>query len=72
MGLIVHGLVVFDELAVALPSDDSAARELAAALLERGERPSAVAKELAGRMSMSRNRAYELVQSLAQESEESE
>ncbi|HEX6588522.1 MAG TPA: 16S rRNA (cytidine(1402)-2'-O)-methyltransferase [Longimicrobiales bacterium] len=50
---------------------EDAARALAAALLERGERPSAVAKELVTRMSLSRNRAYELVQELAQ-GEESE
>ena len=51
--------------------DDEAARTLAAALLSRGERPSAVARELADRMSLSRNRAYELVQDLAQDEEES-
>lgn len=48
---------------------DDAARALAAALLARGERPSGVAKELASRMSLPRNRAYELVQELAQEEE---
>ena len=52
--------------------DDDAARALAAALLARGERPSAVAKELVSRMSLSRNRAYELAQELSQESGESE
>lgn len=48
---------------------DDAARVLAAALLARGERPSAVAKELASRMSLPRNRAYELVHELSQEEE---
>lgn len=48
---------------------DDAARVLAAALLARGERPSAVAKELASRMSLARNRAYELVQEMSQEEE---
>jgi len=51
---------------------DAAARALAAALLARGERPSAVAKELVGRISLSRNRAYELVQELAQAGEEAQ
>lgn len=55
----------------AADESDDAARALAAALLARGERPSAVAKEIAARMSLSRNRAYELVQGLAQ-GEESE
>ena len=49
---------------------DDAARALAGALLARGERPSAVAKELVSRMSLPRNRAYELVQDLAQDDEE--
>ena len=48
---------------------DGAARVLAAALLARGERPSAVAKELVSRMSLPRNRAYELVQALSQDEE---
>lgn len=50
---------------------DDAARTLAAALLARGERPSAVARELAERLSLSRNRAYELVQALTKEEGES-
>lgn len=50
---------------------DEVARVLAAALLARGERPSAVARELASRLSMSRNRAYDLVQGLATEESES-
>ncbi|HUF13540.1 MAG TPA: 16S rRNA (cytidine(1402)-2'-O)-methyltransferase [Longimicrobiales bacterium] len=50
---------------------DDAARTLAAALLARGERPSAVARELAERLSLSRNRAYELVQALAKQEGES-
>lgn len=50
---------------------EDAARALAAALLARGERPSAIAKELASRMSLPRNRAYELAQQLAEEAEES-
>ncbi len=52
--------------------EDAAARALGAALLARGERPSVVAKELVSRMSLSRNRAYELVQELAQTEGEAE
>ena len=51
---------------------DEAARALEGALLARGERPSAIAKELVSRMSLPRNRAYELAQELAQGTEESE
>lgn len=48
---------------------DDAARALAAALLERGERPSAVARELARRLDIPRNTAYSLVQQIADEEE---
>ena len=48
---------------------ESVAAVLAAALLERGERPSAVARELTRRLGMPRNAAYEMVQRLAEESE---
>jgi len=44
--------------------DEDAAVALASALLERGERPSAVAREIAKRLDISRNEAYELVQRL--------
>jgi 16S rRNA (cytidine1402-2'-O)-methyltransferase len=44
---------------------EESARILASALLEQGVAPSAVAKELAQRLSVPRNRAYELVQSLS-------
>jgi len=47
--------------------DEVAARELAARLLEEGLRPSAVARELAHRLGMARNRAYEIALSLAGE-----
>ncbi len=45
------------------------ARALARELLERGERPSAVARELARRLGLPRNRAYEIVLSLTGEGE---
>ena len=44
-------------------------RVVARELLERGERPSAVAKELARRLGMPRNAAYEIVLSLTGEGE---
>ena len=49
------------------PEEDAAARELAARLLEEGMRPSAIARELAHRLGMARNRAYEIALSLAEE-----
>ena len=68
IALVVSGAPPRDDAA----EGDDAARALAAALLARGERPSGVAKELVNRMSLPRNRAYELVQELAQGAEESE
>jgi 16S rRNA (cytidine1402-2'-O)-methyltransferase len=68
IALVVSGAPARDDSAQV----DEAARTLAAALLARGERPSGVAKELVNRMSLPRNRAYELVQELAQGAEESE
>lgn len=44
--------------------DEEAAAALAAALLEAGGRPSVVAKEVARRLDVPRNRAYEIVQRL--------
>ncbi len=44
--------------------DEAAATALAAALLEAGGRPSVVAKEVARRLGVARNRAYEIVQGL--------
>jgi 16S rRNA (cytidine1402-2'-O)-methyltransferase len=46
-----------------------AARELVRALLEAGQRPSAVARELSHRLGLPRNRAYEIVHSLSEEDE---
>ncbi|HEX7118944.1 MAG TPA: 16S rRNA (cytidine(1402)-2'-O)-methyltransferase [Longimicrobiales bacterium] len=45
------------------------ARDLARALLERGERPSAAARELARRLGLPRNQAYEIVLGLTGEGE---
>jgi 16S rRNA (cytidine1402-2'-O)-methyltransferase len=45
-------------------ADSSAAQHLAAALLAHGVAPSAVARELRDRLSISRNEAYELVQGM--------
>lgn len=47
--------------------DELAARSVAAALLERGESPSAVAKELRRRLGISRNDAYRIAQEAAGE-----
>jgi len=47
--------------------EETVARELAARLLEEGMRPSAIARELAHRLGMARNRAYEIALSLAGE-----
>ena len=66
IALVVAGMPPRDDTAEV----DDAARALAAALLARGERPSGVAKELVNRMSLPRNRAYELVQELSQDDEE--
>jgi 16S rRNA (cytidine1402-2'-O)-methyltransferase len=44
--------------------DEAAAEALATALLEEGGRPSVVAKEVARRLGVPRNRAYEIVQRL--------
>jgi len=50
------------------PADtDEAVRALARSLLEAGERPSAVARELSRRTGIPRNRAYEIVHSLSEE-----
>lgn len=49
-------------------TDDEAGRALALALLAQGRRPSAVARELSRRLGLPRNRAYELVHSLPEES----
>jgi 16S rRNA (cytidine1402-2'-O)-methyltransferase len=48
------------------PDSTEAALELARALLESGERPSAAARELTRRLGMARNRAYEIVHSLGE------
>lgn len=48
--------------------DEEAAAALAAALLDAGGRPSVVAKEVARRLDVPRNRAYEIVQRLKGES----
>ena len=49
--------------------DDRAVEALATALLEEGGRPSVVAKEVARRLGVARNRAYELVQRLKESRE---
>lgn len=46
-------------------ADLEAARALAQALLEEGVRPSQVARDVAGRLGIARNRVYELVQDLS-------
>jgi 16S rRNA (cytidine1402-2'-O)-methyltransferase len=51
----------------ALRVDETAIRSLAAALLDEGRSPSRVAREVARRLDVPRNRAYELVQELARE-----
>ena len=55
-----------DDPAETEAADEQAARALAAALLDAGLAPSAVAKELKKRLGISRNVAYELVQELAE------
>jgi 16S rRNA (cytidine1402-2'-O)-methyltransferase len=48
--------------------DEAAAAALARALLDEGSRPSVVAKEVARRLGVPRNRAYEIVQGLKEAS----
>jgi 16S rRNA (cytidine1402-2'-O)-methyltransferase len=50
-------------------ADEAAARALAASLLAEGLRPSQVARDVARRLRLSRNQAYEITQSLVEESE---
>ncbi|MDX1673452.1 MAG: 16S rRNA (cytidine(1402)-2'-O)-methyltransferase [Longimicrobiales bacterium] len=59
-------VVVVLDAAEGVPTavDDEAAAALARALLEDGGRPSTVAKEVARRLGVARNRAYEIVQGL--------
>jgi 16S rRNA (cytidine1402-2'-O)-methyltransferase len=52
---------------IAAAVDEGAAAALAAALLEAGARPSAVARDVAKRLGVPRNVAYEIVQSLKEE-----
>jgi transposase len=47
--------------------DEAAATALAAALLEEGQRPSMVAREVARRLGVGRNVAYGIVQRLKEE-----
>lgn len=54
--------------AVTAEVDEAAAAALAGALLEAGGRPSVVAKEVSRRLGVARNRAYEIVQRLKEES----
>jgi 16S rRNA (cytidine1402-2'-O)-methyltransferase len=46
------------------PVDEAAGAALARTLLDKGERPSQVAREVARRLGIPRNRAYQLVQAL--------
>lgn len=58
-------VVVVDGAAgVAVEVDEAAAEALAGALLEAGQRPSVVAREVSRRLSVPRNHAYEIVQRL--------
>ncbi len=57
-------VVVGGGTGVSAAVDEEAASALAQALLGEGERPSVVAREVARRLGMSRNRAYEVVQRL--------
>jgi 16S rRNA (cytidine1402-2'-O)-methyltransferase len=50
-------------------ADEAAARALAVSLLAQGGRPSQVARDVARRLRLPRNRAYEITQSLVEESE---
>ena len=52
---------------VSTAADEAAVEALATALLEEGGRPSTVAKEVARRLGVPRNRAYELVQRLKED-----
>ena len=60
-------VVVVLEGAAAAPAevDEAAAAALAGALLDAGQRPSVVAKEVARRLGVPRNRAYDIVQGLS-------
>ncbi len=51
--------------------DADAARALAGALLGEGQRPSQVARDVAKRLHIPRNRAYEIVQSLREDASDS-
>ena len=53
---------------VSAATDEEAAAALASALLAEGRRPSVAAKEVARRLGVPRNRAYEIVQGLKEES----
>ena len=53
---------------VSAETDEEAAAALAGALLSEGRRPSVAAKEVARRLGVPRNRAYEIVQALKEES----
>src|SRR5690606_25361496 len=61
------GVVAGREGAPGAEEGEEPARELASRLLQEGMRPSAVARELARRLGMARNRAYEIALSLAGE-----
>ncbi|MEJ2216324.1 MAG: 16S rRNA (cytidine(1402)-2'-O)-methyltransferase [Gemmatimonadota bacterium] len=50
-------------------ADEAAARALAGSLLAEGRRPSQVARDVARRLRLPRNRAYEITQSLVEEPE---
>ena len=49
--------------------DEAAAQALGRALLEKGDKPSAAARELARRLGIPRNAAYKIVQSLSEKDE---
>lgn len=59
-------VVVVEGAADAEENADDAVRALAEALLARGERPSAVAREVARRLGVPRNAVYEQVQSMSE------
>lgn len=62
---LVRGeVVLLLEGAVAMPADPAAAEALARALLAEGHSASMVARELARRLQLRRNQAYQIVQSL--------
>lgn len=66
--VLVAGAATAPE-AVDAEAAEAASRELARDLLEGGDRPSAVARELARRTGMSRNQAYAIVLAVAEEDE---